>query len=162
MPMSPYYRGLRDKIGHDLLIIPGVAGVLRDEQGRVLLHRNRGGDWGLPAGAVEPGESPAHAIVREVLEETGLCTTAERILGVVGGSGCRLTYPNGDQVEYVCTVFECSRVGGELLVSGEETSMLSWFSVGSMPRLAFPYPDELLLGTGVGAWFAWDNAWSNP
>jgi len=160
--MSSYYRGLRDKIGHDLLIIPGVAGVLRDEQGRVLLHRNRDGDWGLPAGAVEPGEAPAQAITREVLEETGLRARVERILGVVGGSGCRLTYPNGDQVEYVCTVFECSRVGGELLLSGEETSMLRWFAVGSMPRLAFPYPDELLHGTRAGAWFARGDARGNP
>jgi 8-oxo-dGTP pyrophosphatase MutT (NUDIX family) len=160
--MSPYYRGLRDKIGHDLLMIPGVAGVLRDEQGRVLLHRNLDGEWGVPAGAVEPGESPAQAIEREVLEETGLFVRVDRILGVVGGSDCRLTYPNGDQVEYVCTVFECSRVGGELLVSGEETSMLRWFSVSSMPRLAFPYPDELLQGARAGAWFAWDDARAKP
>jgi len=154
MPMSPYYRGLRDKIGHELLIIPGVAGVLRDEQGRVLLHRNRDGAWGLPAGAVEPGESPGDAVAREVLEETGLHARVERILGVVGGSDCRVTYPNGDQVEYVCTVFECRRVGGELLASGEETSMLGWFSVEAMPTLAFPYPDEILSGTVDGAWFA--------
>lgn len=132
-----------------------MAAVLRDEQGRVLLHRNRDGAWGLPAGAVEPGESPADAIAREVLEETGLHARVERILGVVGGSDCRVTYPNGDQVEYVCTVFECGRVGGELLASGEETSMLGWFSVGSMPELSFPYPDEVLRGTGAGAWFAW-------
>lgn len=161
MAMSSYFRTLRAKIGRDLVITPGVAGVLRDERGQVLLQRNWHGEWSLPAGAVEPGESPAQAVAREVHEETGLHVRVERLLGIVGGSRCRLTYPNGDQVEYVSTVFECRRVSGELLASGEETSLLRWFAIGAMPRLAFPYPDELLRGTRPGAWFDWDDAWTS-
>lgn len=37
MAISPYYRALRERIGHELLLIPGVAAVLRDDQGRVLI-----------------------------------------------------------------------------------------------------------------------------
>jgi len=62
----------------------------------------------------------------------------------------------------VSTVFECRRVGGELVTSNEETSLLRWFPPGAMPKLAFPYPDELLRGSRASAWFAWDDAWSEP
>lgn len=162
MSMSSYYRNLRDQVGHGLLILPGVAGVLRDEADRVLLQRNWHGAWSLPAGAVEPGEPPARAIQREVFEETGLRVRVERVLGVVGGSQCRVTYPNGDQVEYISTVFECARIGGELIASNEETSLLRWFPVGAMPSLAFPYPAEVLGGSHTSTWFAWDDAWTDP
>ena len=163
MPMSSYYRSLREQVGHGLLILPGVAGVLRDKAGRVLLQRNWHGAWGLPAGALEPGEPPARAIQREVFEETGLHVRVERVLGVVGGPQCRVTYPNGDQVEYVSTVFECVRVGGQLIDSNEETSLLRWFPADAMPRLAFPYPDEILRAShDTNTWFEWDDAWTDP
>src|SRR6185295_299752 len=114
MPMSPYYRALRERIGTELLLIPAVAAVVRDEGGRILIQRTRHGTWSLPAGAIEPGESPARAAVREVYEETGLITRAERVLAVLGGSKYRVTYPNGDRVEGLVTVFECKHIGGSL------------------------------------------------
>src|SRR6185295_9420099 len=121
MSMSPYYRALRERIGTELLLIPAVAAVIRDEHGRILIQRSRHGAWSLPAGAIEPGESPAQAVVREVYEETGLSVRVERILGVLGGSKYRLTYPNGDQVEGLITVFECKQAGGSLSGGNEET-----------------------------------------
>ncbi|MFU8805204.1 MAG: NUDIX domain-containing protein [Bradymonadaceae bacterium] len=79
MGMSDYYKRLREKIGHDLLMMPSVAAVIHDDQGQVLLMRQRdGGEWSLPAGAIEPGETPARAVVREVAEETGLCVSPAR------------------------------------------------------------------------------------
>ena len=52
-----------------------------------------------PAGAIDPGETPAQAIIREVLEETNLCVLPSRIVGVFGGAkNFRFKYPNGDNV----------------------------------------------------------------
>ncbi len=158
--MSSYYRGLRDRIGSELLLIPGVAAVLRDEHGRILMQLNQDGGWGLPAGAIEPGEAPALAVAREVYEETGLVVRAERVLGVVGGNGCRVTYPNGDCVEYVATVFECRRVGGSLITENDETARLQWFHPDHLPPLAFPYPDSVLRRGGPAAYFEWKEAWA--
>lgn len=143
--MSPYYRKLRAALGQDLLIIPSVAALIHDDRARLLLQEKHDGSWSLPAGAIEPGESPEDAVRREVFEETGLtcenCMAAE----VLGGPSFRHTYPNGDQVEYVIVLFRCS-VG---LVKAdipdrEETKSLRYFSRDEMPELALPYAIDSL------------------
>lgn len=63
------------------------AQVVLLDADRILLarHQRRGGSyWVLPGGAVEPGETPEEAAVREVLEETGLQIRLERLLFVDG------------------------------------------------------------------------------
>src|SRR4051812_47517941 len=107
MAISAFYKSIRDRVGTSLLLIPGVAAIIRDETGRVLLQQGHDATWSLPAGAVEPGESPSAAVVREVFEETGLHVRPARIAAVVGGATCRVRYANQDEVEYVVTVFEC-------------------------------------------------------
>jgi len=154
MPMSPYYRALREYVGNELLLIPAVAAVLRDDQERVLVQRTHDGAWSLPAGAIEPGEAPAQAIVREVLEETGLLIRAERVLAVLGGSDCRVTYPNGHLVEYVVTVFACARISGSLIDSNDETAFLRWFAPDEIPSLLFPYPDAVFRADAAAAHFS--------
>jgi 8-oxo-dGTP diphosphatase len=87
LPISEYLRKLRAKVGHDLLMMPGVTAVIRNEAGEVLLHRGSdNGKGSIIGGALEPGEHPAEAIVREVAEETGLKVVPVRITGVYGGA----------------------------------------------------------------------------
>jgi 8-oxo-dGTP pyrophosphatase MutT (NUDIX family) len=149
MAMSDYYRALRDRVGTRLLLVPAVAAVIRDRDGRILLQQQHDDRWSLPAGAIEPGETPARAMIREVHEETGLAVELSKILGVVGGSSCRVRYANQDEVEYVVTVFECHVVGGALRSSSDETKALEYFALEDMPRLAFSYPR---------AFFAWPSS----
>jgi 8-oxo-dGTP pyrophosphatase MutT (NUDIX family) len=159
MAISPFYGALRQLVGTQLLLMPAVAAVVRDSFGRVLIQRTQHGQWSLPAGAIEPGESPAQTLVREVHEETGLIVRAERVLAVWGGSDCRVTYPNGDLVEYVVTVFDCTAVGGELIESGDETAELRWFEPEHVPSLGLPCPLALLQGKLSVPLFAWQEGW---
>jgi 8-oxo-dGTP pyrophosphatase MutT (NUDIX family) len=153
MGMSPFYGSIRERVGTSLLLIPGVAAVLRDQLGRVLVQLRHDDSWSLPAGAIEPGESPSAAVVREVFEETGLRVRPRRVVGVIGGSSCRVRYRNGDEVEYVVTVFDCEIVGGSPIESNGETKQLAYFRVKEMPALAFSYPKEIFLENGPAAYF---------
>jgi 8-oxo-dGTP pyrophosphatase MutT (NUDIX family) len=105
--------------------------IVFDDAGGILLVRQRNVDlWSTPGGAMEPDETPADAVAREVWEETGLVTRPVRILGVYGAR--TVEYPNGDLVSYVTTVFECEVIGGTLRRTSDEVS-----------DAAFVTPDQL-------------------
>jgi 8-oxo-dGTP pyrophosphatase MutT (NUDIX family) len=143
--MSPFFTQLRARIGHDLLLVPSVAAVIRDAPGRLLLQEKSSGEgWSLPAGAIEPGESPEQAVRREVLEETGLVVVPREILGVFGGRDFRYVYSNGDAVEYTVVLYRCVATGASSTTLDPETKALKYFAREEMPRLALPYPTETL------------------
>ncbi|MGY5779415.1 NUDIX domain-containing protein [Rhizobium sp. LEGMi135b] len=145
---SDYIKSLRSKLGSQLIILPGVAAVISDEAGRLLLQEKSSGEgWSLPAGAIELGETPQQAIEREVLEETGLRVIGSEILAVFGGQEFRYTYPNGDQVEYLVVLFKCTTSGEPGGFTDTETASLKYTAFDEMPKLALPYPVELLFPT---------------
>ena len=71
--------------------IPCIGAVVTDGHGRLLLikrgHQPGAGLWSLPGGRIEPGETDAEALVREMLEETGLTVEPGRLLGRVQRPG---------------------------------------------------------------------------
>lgn len=143
MAISEYYAQIRRKLGASLILVPAVAAIIRDETGRILFQRQHDGTWSLPAGAIEPGENPAQAIVREVREETSLEVNPERIIGIFGGPGFRHRYPNGDEVEYTIVLFECSQVSSAKQFHSEETDRLEYFALQEMPALQLDYPSAV-------------------
>src|SRR5438105_15883534 len=104
MGTSSYIQALRKKIGHDLLLLPAVSAIIFNDRGEVLLHQSSDdGRWYLIGGAMDPGENPADACVREVREETGLIVVPDRLVGVY--TSPTVVYPNGDRVTYVGIAF---------------------------------------------------------
>jgi 8-oxo-dGTP pyrophosphatase MutT (NUDIX family) len=131
--ISHYMRELRQLVGNQLLTSPGAGGIVFNEQGQVLLQqRADNGQWNPPAGAVDPHESPADAVVREVWEETGLLVEPVRLVGVYGGPELHVTYPNGDQVAIQSAVFECRVIGGQPSPDGQESLAVSFFPVETL------------------------------
>ena len=68
-------------------VIGCVGAVIKDGQGRLLLikrgHAPGAGLWSLPGGRIEPGETDAEALVRELREETGLVIETGQLIGTV-------------------------------------------------------------------------------
>jgi predicted kinase/ADP-ribose pyrophosphatase YjhB (NUDIX family) len=132
--ISPHVRNLRDKVGHDLLLLPSTAVLPRDGAGRLLLVRLIDtGNWATIGGAVEPDESPRESAVREAKEESGVTVRLGGVLGVLGGPEYRVTYPNGDQTAYIVTVFDATVIAGAPRPDGDETSEVGWFKPEELP-----------------------------
>jgi 8-oxo-dGTP pyrophosphatase MutT (NUDIX family) len=134
--ISPPIAWLRTVVGHDLLLLPSVAVFPVDDDGSVLLVPQAGSDnWSTLGGAVEIGESPAQAAVRESYEELGIRVQLTRLLDVLGGPGYKVTYPNGDQVAYVVSSYEARIVEGAPFVNDGELGGFGWFAREELPGL---------------------------
>jgi ADP-ribose pyrophosphatase YjhB (NUDIX family) len=115
----------------------GVGAVIVDtHDNRVLLIR-RGqppllGEWSLPGGLLECGETLHEAVAREAREETGLLVESDEMLGVYD----RVIRDDQGRVRYhyVLIDFLCRAVGGDLK-AGSDTADVRWFTPGELPAL---------------------------
>ena len=112
-------------------LIPCVGAVVTDAQGRLLMikrgHEPGAGLWSIPGGRIEPGETDAEALVREMLEETSLTVAPGRLLGRVQRPG-----PGGaviDIRDYAATV-----VGGTPR-PGDDAADVRWVAAGELDSL---------------------------
>ncbi len=87
------------------IVVTGGA-IIRDSKGRILLQqRSDYGDWGLPGGGMNPGETIQETMVREVIEETGLSVMDCEFYAVYSGPRMEYTYPDGNKVVFVMFLF---------------------------------------------------------
>lgn len=100
----------------------GCSAAILHEDGRVLLtRRTDNGQWCLPGGRMESGESAAEACEREVFEETGLNVRVKRLVGIYSHPDQLVVYPDGNKAHVVALHFEAEITGGELGLSNETT-----------------------------------------
>jgi 8-oxo-dGTP pyrophosphatase MutT (NUDIX family) len=151
VPISDYLRELRRHIGTAPVLMPSVGALIHDAGGRLLLEvRSDNGDLMLPGGAIDPGESPRRAVVREVLEETGLTVEPTHLVAVVGPYF--VEYPNGDRVEYTGILLWCEVVGGTLHPGDGECAGFRWVEPDEVPELGYP-PAVFRWRPGMPPWF---------
>ena len=105
----------------------GVTGVVRDDQGRVLLLRHRmwppERQWGLPTGYAVKGEEFTQTVAREVREETGLEVKAGRLVHLKSGYKLRVE-----------VAYEAVLVGGDMTIDSFEILEGKWFSPDALPE----------------------------
>lgn len=124
---------LRERIGHDPLPLVGVTAVVVRGDEVLVGRRTDNGAWQCVSGIVDPGEEPADAAVRECLEEAGVvvCTTRLALVQQLD----RITYANGDQVDYLDLVFRCEWVSGEPHPADGELTEVGWFALDDLPAV---------------------------
>lgn len=139
MPISPIMKNLRDKVGNDLLMMPAAGGVVINNDGDVLLQLRSDNElWGIPGGALDPGEDIADCVVREILEETGITVAPERITSVLAGEEFFHAYPNGDRVAIISIMTRCRPLSGEPKINDDESLAIRYFSPDALPENIIP------------------------
>jgi len=124
-----------DRLARQGKIRLGCSAAIFDVQGRVLLTKRKdNGQWCLPSGGVEPGESVAEACEREVLEETGLSVRVKRLVGVYSHPDQLIVYADGAKFQIIALHFEGEVIGGELGLT-DETSDFGYFALNEIEGL---------------------------
>lgn len=105
-------------------IVPGGVAVVADEYGRVLLQRRTdSGNWALPGGTMEIGETLEQCVVREVREETGLDIEITGLVGIYTDPGHVIAYADGEARQQFSIAFRGRITGGRLRGSDESTEV---------------------------------------
>ena len=126
-----------DRISRQGKLRLGCSAAIFDEQGRIFLTRRAdNGQWCLPGGGMESGESAAEACVREVWEETGLRVRVKRLVGVYSHPDQLVVYPDGNKAHIVALHFEVEITGGEPGLSNETTDF-GYFTLEQVQGMKF-------------------------
>jgi 8-oxo-dGTP diphosphatase len=149
--ISDYLRGIREQVGHDLVLLPAVCILIWNDEGQLLLMQEaETRRWQTIGGMVDPDESPWDAGRREAFEEAGVEVRLERVRAALGGPGYRVHYPNGDLCSYVSTVFDAVIVEGQPAAGDDEVHRVAWFDPADIRALDLdPLNRHLLADAGV-------------
>ena len=127
----------------------GVGAVIVADGRALLIRRGQApllGEWSLPGGVLECGETLRDAAIREAREETGLVVEVGEMLGVyervIRSEDGRVRY------HYVLIDFLCRLVGGELK-AGSDAADVSWFSREELPALKLAYDANDVVTKGL-------------
>jgi 8-oxo-dGTP pyrophosphatase MutT (NUDIX family) len=164
MAMHPYLEELRTLVGPRPLLLPSVSILVGDRDRYLFGFLNHAQRWACPGGAIDPGESPADAALRETWEETGLFVELIRLVGCFSGSEAhRVVYPNGHIVDYVNIVFEARIVSGTPTPDGTEFSMLEWLRLDEvLERPVSPWIPVVLGSFEAAAHGYFESSWMPP
>ena len=120
------------------LVVVAYA-IARDRGGRVLLVRRADdGNWELPGGRVEVGETISAAVRREVFEEAGITIALTGVSGIYSDPAHIVVYPieGARQQVAVCLHARVVRAGEQPRPDGDETTAASWFTPAETADLA--------------------------
>lgn len=129
--------------------ILGVGAVVVDHDRLLLVRRGRGpaqGEWSVPGGKVEVGETLVEAVTRELREETGL----EGVCGPLLGWAERIE----PEAHYVILDFAVTLVGDDQATAGDDAAEVAWVELSEVGQLRLVDGlAELLHDNGIIATF---------
>ncbi|MFC5725042.1 NUDIX domain-containing protein [Streptomyces gamaensis] len=127
-------------------LIPASNLLVAREDGAILLQRRRDtGQWALPGGVQDIGESPAQCAVRECEEETGIVAEVTGLLGVYSPPGHVVAYSDGEIRQAYEVTYIGKPVGGTPTVN-EEADGVRWVLPGELDELDIHVSMRLQIG----------------
>jgi 8-oxo-dGTP pyrophosphatase MutT (NUDIX family) len=116
-------------------LVPAAGVLAADSEGRLLLQRRRDtGQWAIPMGKQEMGETPSQCAIRETLEETGVTVEVTGLLGVYSDPGHIVAYGDGEVRQEYEVILTGRPVSGAPAVN-DEASDVAWFTPGELKAL---------------------------
>ena len=131
--------------------LPVAASILLNEKREVLLVKRRNephkGQWCLPMGFAEMGETIAGAARRELREETGVEALVLRLVDAD-------SFESGHYGDLLIVTFEMQKVGGEER-AGDDAEEVRYYPIKEPPPLAFSSNESALRACAAGHEDAW-------
>jgi ADP-ribose pyrophosphatase YjhB (NUDIX family) len=117
-------------------VVPSANVIVFNDQGEILLiRRTDNGNWAVPGGGMDLGESIVETAVRETAEETGITCEITGLVGIYTNPRHVILYTsNGEVRQEFSIVFTARPVGGELRPSSESAEP-RWISPAAVPSL---------------------------
>jgi ADP-ribose pyrophosphatase YjhB (NUDIX family) len=111
-------------------MVPCVNVVVADDDRRILLiRRTDNGNWALPGGAIDLGESAVGAAVRETAEETGITCAVTGLVGVYTDPRHLIHYTSNDEVRQEFSIVFVARPVAGSPTPSDESSEVRWIEL---------------------------------
>jgi ADP-ribose pyrophosphatase YjhB (NUDIX family) len=107
-------------------IVPSANAIVTDDGGRILMiRRSDNGNWAVPGGAMDMGESIEQTAVRETLEETGIHSEITGLVGIYTDPRHVIHYTSNDEVrQEFSIVFTARYLSGDPTPSDESRDVV--------------------------------------
>lgn len=140
--VGSYLWRLRQRVGSELVLMPGaMIALLRDDREVLLTRRTDDGTWCLPAGGAEPGGSFARTAIDELAEETGIAVEQRDLVPF----GClseaelhTIEYEGGDVTHCFALLFLARTWSGEPRPDPEEVAEIAFAELATLPAPIHP------------------------
>lgn len=110
-------------------IVPSVNVLIENEAGEILMiQRSDNGNWAIPGGAIDLGESLKQAAVRETLEETGIACEVENVLGIYTDPRHIIMYTSNGEARQEFSIVVTGRATGGKPTTSDESTKVAWVS----------------------------------
>ena len=106
-------------------MVPSVNVIVTDDEGRILMiRRTDNGNWAVPGGAIDLGESMVDAAIRETAEESGITCEVTGLVGIFTDPNHLIHYTSNDEVRQEFSIVLTARpIGGEPTASSESSEV---------------------------------------
>ncbi|MCB0104438.1 MAG: NUDIX domain-containing protein [Caldilineaceae bacterium] len=125
-----------NRIGKDVPLRVGASALIFDERREKILltRREDNGEWCLPGGALDAGESAEECCIREVYEEIGVRVEVVRLIGIYTSPHQIIVYADGNRYQVISFSFEAKIVEGTPALSPEVTE-IAYFASGEIAQI---------------------------
>lgn len=130
-------------------IVPSASAFVVHESRLLLTQRADNGNWSIPGGAQDPGESLTETAVRETFEETGVAVRPTGIIGIFTDPRHVVHYTSNDEVRQEFTVVYRADYQSGHPTTSDETTLVDWIQLDQLDSLPMDRSQRLRIQWGL-------------